>query len=172
MATAVLGGAAPFASVKFCGRVEPGAQRDSRRYRKRESALRVGSDFVNSSPMVRMFLLASSDTSPLKPSTFRPVNSDTSIKGQTIGVTPSAISPFQSPLLNGLSFSASFGRGEGGADEAAAGGGAVSGFAIGPRPGIEAYPSNLGTRSGSLLFGVPFGNLKSNTLTPNRLSPL
>jgi hypothetical protein len=42
MATAVLGGAAPFASVKFCGRVEPGAQRDSRRYRKRESALPVG----------------------------------------------------------------------------------------------------------------------------------
>src|SRR4030088_1473854 len=86
--------------------------------------------------------------------------------------TASATSPFQSPLLNGLSFSASFGRGEGGADETAAAGGEVSGFAIGPRPGIEAYPSNRGTRSASLLFGVPFGNLKSNTLTPNRLSPL
>lgn len=79
---------------------------------------------------------------------------------------------FQSPLLNGLSFSASFGRGEEGADETAAGGGEISGFAIGPMPGIEAYPSNRGTRSGSLLFGVPFGNLKSNTLTPNRFSPL
>jgi hypothetical protein len=79
---------------------------------------------------------------------------------------------FQSPLLNGLSFSTSFCRGEGGADETAAGEGEVSGFAIGSRLGIDAYPSNRGTRSGSLLFGVPFGNLKSNTLTPNRLSPL